>query len=321
MPFVNKDQIQRAKEINVLDYILRHESQNIRKVGECYRLIDHPSISISDNGWYWHSQSTGSKTALDYLVIVRGYSFIDAVNLLMNEKPWDHFVGQIEANTFKQVKRIETASEHRKPLILPKKNDTNTRVIAYLLSRGIDRSLITACIENNIIYESAKYSNCVFVGLDNDGVPRYATLRGIFSSYKCDVKGSDKRYGFFIQAENKNHNTVAVFEGAIDCLSHQTLCNQGFIDYFDGWRLSLGCTASSSLKGFLERTPTITRCLICTDNDAAGHMAAERLMDIKTISTERRLPQIGKDWNEYLLTLQKQKRLENHVIQKEERSN
>jgi len=83
MPFVNKEQVRRAKDVAAIDYILKHEPNNIRRSGESIRLIDHPSISISDNGWYWHSQSTGSKSALDFLITVRGYTFREAVLKLM----------------------------------------------------------------------------------------------------------------------------------------------------------------------------------------------------------------------------------------------
>ena len=312
MAFVNKDQIQRAKDIDAIDYVLKHEHKNIRKVGECYRLIDHPSISISENGWYWHSQCFGSKTALDYLIMVRGYDFVDAVRLLMNEKPWDQISELIGSQTtLHSQKKSKTVPLSRKAIILPKKNTNNSRVIAYLKSRGIERAFIIDCINNKSLYESAKHHNCVFVGFDDDSIARYATLRSIFSSFKCDVKGSDKSFGFNIMAENEAAKSVAVFESAIDCLSHQTLCKLGFIEQFDGWRISLGCTASVALKSFLERKKGVNQCLICTDNDVAGEHAAERIMSIPNITMKRCLPYTGKDWNECLLALQREKRLEN----------
>jgi len=321
MKFVNKEQIRRAKEVCVVDYILKHERNNIRKSGDSYRLIDHPSIAIDDNGWYWHSQSIGNNSALDYLIKVRGYTFRDAVNKLKEEKSWDRAAGipLLETN-FQTPKKADSAHINREPLILPPGNVNNTRVIAYLKSRGIERDLIISCIKNNSLYESAKHSNCVFVGMDDTGEPRYATLRSIFSSYKCDVKGSNKSFGFLLPAEDETSNSVAVFESAIDSLSHHTLCKQGFIDQFNGWRLSLGCTAPTALKGLIEQKPTITHCLICTDNDAAGELAAERIMNLSGITVERCLPAVGKDWNEYLLTLQKAERMENRTISGAERS-
>jgi hypothetical protein len=156
--------------------------------------------------------------------------------------------------------------------------------------------------------------------MDDTGEARYATLRSIFSNYKCDVKGSNKSFGFLLPATDIEHDTVAVFESAIDCLSHKTLCEQGFINYFSGWRLSLGCTAPTALNGLLERKPKVTQCLICTDNDGAGEQAAERIKNISGISIERCLPGIGKDWNDYLLALHKTKRLENRTFHGAERS-
>jgi hypothetical protein len=321
LSFVNKDQIRRAKEVNIVDYILRHEPKNIRKIGDSYRLIDHPSVAINDSGWYWHSHSTGSKSALDYLVTVRGYTFREAVLKLKDEKSWDHTseISLYETNLPSPI-RADTAPTKRKPFVLPPANKNNNRVIAYLKSRGIERETIIACIENKTLYESAKYSNCVFVGMDDTGEARYATLRSIFSSYKCDVEGSNKSFGFLLPAADNEIDTVAVFESAIDCLSHQSLSKQSLTNQYHGWRLSLGCTASTALIGFLERKPKVTHCLICTDNDGYGELAAERIKTITGISTERCLPGVGKDWNEYLLAQQKTKRIENRAFHGAERS-
>jgi hypothetical protein len=64
MAYVTTDQIERARQINVLDYILTHEANNIKRVGNAYRLKDHKSLAISDKGFYWHSHGIGGKTAL-----------------------------------------------------------------------------------------------------------------------------------------------------------------------------------------------------------------------------------------------------------------
>jgi len=309
---VTQEQIERAREVDALGYILANEPGNVRRVGNCYRLKDHPSLSIDGNGWFWHSRGIGGK-AIDYLVSVRGYKFVDAVCALIHEKP-------TERHSVQKTKPPATATTSeskpptptgRKPFAPPPRNTNNLRVIAYLQSRGIEKTSIQACIENGSLYESARYHNCVFVGRDENGMARFAALRGTSSSFKCDANGSDKRFGFVLPPGNPNSGTVAVFESAIDCLSHQSMCIQGFIEPFDGWRLSLGGTALAALAKFLERHAGVTNCQICTDDDEAGWQAAKKIEKLPGITATRALANGGNDWNEALLKLQKTERLQN----------
>jgi hypothetical protein len=47
-----------------------------------------------------------------------------------------------------------------------------------------------------ILYQAhnGNYPNAVFVGMDTDKTPRYATVRGTRGDFKGDVTGSDKRH-------------------------------------------------------------------------------------------------------------------------------
>ena len=98
MSGVSKAQIERARQIGVLDYILCYEHDNVKRVGTQYRLRDHDSLSVSDEGWFWHSQGIGGQTALDFLVCVRGYGFVDAVCLLLGNNQPDEMI-TISMNT------------------------------------------------------------------------------------------------------------------------------------------------------------------------------------------------------------------------------
>ena len=84
-----------------------------------------------------------------------------------------------------------------KELILPAKNYSNGWAIAYLERRGIDIDIIRFCIENSLLYEGLPYHNVIFIGKDNNGVPRYASFRSTRGSkYIGEVSGCDKRYSF-----------------------------------------------------------------------------------------------------------------------------
>lgn len=283
---VSREQIDRAKQIDLLDYLKAYEPDNIKRIGNAYYLKDHDSFEISNGLWNWHSQNIGGRNVIDYLIKVRGYNFVDAVCHLTG-------IGKLPAGA---GKRAETVFVQRKPFALPPRNKDNERVIAYLQGRGIAKPLILDCIRRGSLYESARYHNCVFVGRDNNRKARFAALRGTKGDFKRDVEGSDKRFGFLLPPVNGTNDTVAVFESPIDALSHQTL----FLD-FCGYRLSLGCTALAALTNFLERYGEVKHCVVCTDNDEAGNKAAAAIKELPSISVTRALPPAGsKDWNEAL---------------------
>lgn len=69
-------------------------------------------------------------------------------------------------------------------------------------------------MSSGILYQTTRgsYRNCVFVGKDADGVPRSAFQRGCQGSFRGDVAGSQKQYGFLIPAEAENCDTVEIYE-------------------------------------------------------------------------------------------------------------
>ena len=184
MPGVSAEQIARAKEIPILDYILAHEPDNVRRVGNEYRLKDH-SVTMSNGKWHWQSHGVGGEkaTALNYLITVRGYSFVDAVRHLTGDTIIYDIVPKARPPTVvvtnstmlrpsdgehsrrSVVPPLPTDRARRGPrrdFALPRRNQDNERVIAYLKSRGIAEPLIHDCIRRGSLYESARYHNCVY---------------------------------------------------------------------------------------------------------------------------------------------------------------
>ncbi|MDR1703310.1 MAG: DUF3991 domain-containing protein [Clostridiales bacterium] len=312
---MTKEQIERARQVDILDYILSHEPGNVRRVGSGYRLIDHESLSIDSGKWYWHSHGVGGRTALDYLTDVRGYGLVEAVCMLINERPierGDAITPNAKPTPVKPNRTIHGNNNpfQNLPLTLPLRNSDNRRVIAYLQSRGIDKGLILDCIDRGVLYESKPYHNCVFQGKDENGKTRYAALRGTASGFKRDADGSDKRYGFILPPSDPQSGAVAAFEAPVDCLSHQTLCKEGCIPPFDGWRLSLGGTSILALEHFISSRAEVTHCLVCTDNDEAGEAAAAKIAGLPGITTERVRPGLANDWNDMLQSVHKEERIQ-----------
>ena len=230
MPRVTKEQVAAARRMTAIEFLRRYRADDLVKSsarGE-YELRSHDSFKINGESslWHWKSRGIGGKSALDYLMHVEGCSFVEAVRLLCDEQPV--FTPQKHADVERQ----------RPPFKLPEKCPTTTRVEAYLRCRGISQPVIDHCLQAGILYESLPYHNCVFVGRDADGEPKYAALRGTYTcgkQFKAESTGSDKRFGFCIEPSTES-GTVAVFEAAIDAMAEMTLAG----DATDKYRLSLG---------------------------------------------------------------------------------
>lgn len=302
MPGVTKEQIARAKEWDLLSYLHAYEPQELRKCGTGeYRTVTHDSLKISNGKWNWHSRGIGGKTALDYLIKVRGMDFVSAVETLCGER----------GAAVRMPSEVCRREKPQKPFLLPRENRCGTAAVTYLLGRGIDAEVINRCIRKGILYESRDYHNCVFVGKDSEGKARYACLRGIYGTFKKDVDGSDKRYSFSLPSADKDSPFVAVAESPIDALSVASLLKMQGEDWRKNHYLSLGGTAPRALRTFLHDHPAVTRISLCLDNDRAGILGMEKIREAVQEDAElsRRIRVIadnpppcsyGKDYNELL---------------------
>ena len=277
MAGVTKEQVAAARRMTAIEFLRRYRVDDLVKSsarGE-FELKSHDSFKINGESslWHWKSRGIGGKSALDYLMHVEGCSFVEAVRLLCEEQPC--FIPQ----------RHEEVKRQRPPFALPEKSPTSTRVEAYLRCRGISQPVIQKCLDDGILYESLPYHNCVFVGRDAGGTPRYAALRGTYTygkQFKGESTGSDKRFGFCIKPTAES-GTVAVFEAAIDAMAEMTLAG----DAADKYRLSLGGIYApeegrdihppAALEEFLAQHPRVDSIEFCLDNDPPGRAAAAAL--------------------------------------------
>lgn len=316
MPGVTKEQIAQAKEIDLLSYLQANEPYELVRSGPNeYRTVSHHSLVISNGLWHWINGGVGGKSALDYLVHVRGLGFVEAVETLCD--------GRAVIFSFQPVK--QTAS--KSVFTLPPPHADNDRVIAYLQSRGIDREIISACIERGDLYESAKNHNCVFVGRDISGVPRFACMRGTFGNYKQDVEGSDKRYGFCFSSRKPSSRFVAVSESPVDALSAATLRKMNAEAWDRYHYLSLDGTSPLALTQFLKDHPEADHVYLLLDNDHAGRGGMQKIraaihgnaaLDAQVMMITEEPPVSGKDYNERLQhVLREQRELLKPVRQKQ----
>jgi hypothetical protein len=76
MPYIDPEVIEQAKQIDLLTYLQSFEPQElVHFSGSTYTTRTHDSLKISNGKWMWWSRGIGGKSALDYLIKVKDYSF------------------------------------------------------------------------------------------------------------------------------------------------------------------------------------------------------------------------------------------------------
>ena len=284
IPFTEEHK-QRAAGTDLAAFLLS-QGVKLKRCGSEMLWEDGGRVTIRGNLWYSQYEQVGGN-AVQFVQKFYNKSYTDAVQMLLDEK--------IESLRIKQRVQKEKHFE------LPKANKDMRQVFAYLLkSRFIDRDVIKYFAHEKLLYESEEHHNCVFVGVDENGVPRHAHKRGTYTLgelFKGNVDDCDSRYSFHYTGAS---NRIYVFEAPIDMLSYITL-------HKDNWQehsyVSLCSVADHALVQMLKDNPQINKIYLCLDNDSAGIESEWRIrhhlneLGYQDVSFVR--PKY-KDWNEIL---------------------
>lgn len=301
MPYIAPEVITEAKRMDLLTYLREYEpSELVKFSSNTYTTRTHDSLKISNGKWMWWSRGIGGKSALDYLIKVRGMEFVEAVQTIMGN-------GSVSFPVYEN-----TNSYENQPLLLPEKSPTVDVVFDYLFGRGIDFEIINYCLDNELIIESLPYHNAVFIGYDKEKEPKYAAYRATNQSrIMGDCTGSKKQFSFRLTADNTGE--VHLFECAIDLLSYATLMKLEGKDWRRFNLVSLAGVYSPkknmeeskipvTIRKLLEEDKSIKRIVLHLDNDIAGRKATKALQTL--LSDEYEVvddpPQYGKDVNDFL---------------------
>lgn len=301
MAYIPPETVEKARQVDLLTYMKACEPDELVHIsGNHYCTREHDSLKISNGKWYWFSRGFGGYNALDYLIKVKKVPFMEAVERITGQVPY-------------QPPAVTQQSKQKQPkiLLLPKVSPCATHAFNYLRSRGIDEEIIQFCFQTGRVYESLPHHNVVFVGLDKYNNPRYANLRGIGTDFIGDANGSDKRFSFSIPAQGST--TLHLFESAIDLLSYATLVKQHGGNWHRDHMVSLAgvykpkenlqeSSLPLTLKRYLTENPNIQRIILRLDNDRTGGYMAKALVallsDRYVVSVQS--PPSGKDYNDYL---------------------
>ena len=294
--------VEQARNADIIAFLEKYHGFTFKPMGGAYRCRQHQSLAVKADrlSWYWHSRSVGGFGALDYLVKVENMAFREAVEVITGATPPT------------APPRHETPPP--KVLVLPEAAGISLRLYDYLcVKRGIDGEVVNSLIQREMLYEDRR-GNVVFVGYDEQGAARFASLRGTHGDFRGDCSGSDKRYGFGVAACTPSDRLYLV-ESAVDLMSHASLVNADTGDT-GAWkrhsRLSLAGTSDTAIPFFLNQHKAVKVLVFCLDNDTAGREAAVMMARKYAAKgyTVLNEPPRGKDFNEDLQALKTQERAE-----------
>ena len=281
MPHYTESQISAANHTDLAAFLISR-GEKLSHRGNQY-LWEKNQVWIHGHEWYSHYESKGGH-AVSFVMRYFGLSFQNAVEEL------------IGGSAISGVQQDMVIAKEMKSLVLPKRSKTTNRILCYLTrERFIAREVIEYFIKAQTLYEDAKYHNCVFVGLDESGVPRHCHIRSTTGNYKRTESGSQAEYSFHHDGESE---WLFVFEAPIDMLAFITLHRK---DWQKHSYVTLCSVSERALLHRLEVSANLQKIVLCLDNDNAGISACERIRGIlenKGYSYVRIHHSINKDWDE-----------------------
>ena len=299
IPFSEQDRLM-ASKVDLVSF-LQLRGEKLERVGKEYKLIytdvsgKHDSITVCGNRWYDHKNQVGGGP-VKFLREHYGMSYQEAMLELIGGE---------------RATAIEIISTQDKNMLPPKKefklpdaNDDMRRVFAYLTKqRFIAPDVISFFAHKHKIYEDKDHHNAVFVGTDENGIPKQASLRSTISygnAFRITVSGSDTKYSFSHFGES---GKLFVFEAPIDMLSFITLYHK---DWQQHSYIAMNGVYENAVLEALKCHSYLDKVVLCTDNDEGGIDAADRLRDIlreNGYSNIFRIIPRNKDFNEDLKEL------------------
>ena len=297
MPYIpfTDEQKQLANSVDLAEY-LRVRGEKLERVGIEHKLIyydssgKHDSITIRGSKWFDHKNQTGGG-AIKFMQEFYGMDFQTAVQELLGQTvtPMSH------------SPPIAIAKEEKKEFRLPEANTNMHRVYAYLIKqRFISPDIISHFAKQHTLYEDKEHHNAVFVGLDENGVPRQASKRSTNSfgkTFRITCEGSDTRYSFSHFGKSEK---LFVFEAPIDMMSFLTLYPQ---EWQKNSYIAMNGVYENAVLTALKNHSNLSEVILCVDNDEGGIEAVDRLRDIlreNGYENVRRFAPKFKDWNEDL---------------------
>ena len=294
IPFTDEQKIL-ANSVD-LEEFLRMRGEKLERVGREHKLIyydssgKHDSITLRGSTWFDHKNQVGGG-AIKFMQEFYGMDFQTAVQELLGQRvtPLSHSPPKV------------SAKEEKKEFRLPETNTNMHRVYAYLIKqRFISPDIISHFAKQHTLYEDKEHHNAVFVGVDENGVPRQASKRSTSTfgnAFRITCEGSDTKYSF---SHFGKSSRLYVFEAPIDMMSFLTLYPK---DWQQHSYIAMNGVYENAVLTALKNHSNLREIVLCVDNDEGGIEAVDRLRDIlheNGYPNVKRLAPEFKDWNECL---------------------
>ena len=294
IPFTDEQKVL-ANSVD-LEEFLRMRGEKLERVGREHKLIyydssgRHDSITLHGSTWFDHKNQIGGG-AIKFMQEFYDMDFQTAVQELLGRTvtPLSHSPPKV------------SAKEEKKEFKLPEANANMHRVYAYLIKqRFIAPDIISYFAKQHTLYEDKEHHNAVFVGVDENGVPRQASKRSTSTfgnAFRITCEGSDTKYSF---SHFGKSSRLYVFEAPIDMMSFLTLYPK---DWQQHSYIAMNGVYENAVLAALKNHSNLSEVILCVDNDEGGIEAVDRLKDILSengYTDVKRLAPKFKDWNEVL---------------------
>ncbi|MCO5478390.1 toprim domain-containing protein [Enterococcus gallinarum] len=276
-PVFSKEEIQQAANVDIVDFIAHFGKGTLKGSGRYpkYYINGHETIVIDrKRNYFYHNGQSRGNNIIKLLQDYEGYSFREAVGLLLGEELTEHDQNQI----------IEEKPEPYQYQYV--KSDSTARVRKYLIhERQIDQEIIDYLIDHDLLIQDQIYHSAV-VHWKEYGEPDGRTVgatsittgkRKDGSSGKYIMKTSRPHYGFNLTLGEPRK--LFFFEAAIDLLSYWSL----YKDLTNARLICMEGLKDQTVIHFIQETYQHWNILpyegiyYGVDNDAAGHRFYDRL--------------------------------------------
>lgn len=319
--YFDKESIQKLREIDLFTYLsIRDPAELVHVSGQTYCTAEHDSLIISNGMWNWFSRGIGGKNAIDYLVLVKDFSFIEACNEV-------NTIANIDIKPIRKEIKRKYSYNKKEQLEVPNFNRDMSKTKSYLQRRGIENKVIDLFISLGSLKESYKYNNALFIGFDKNNEIRYVNQRSTGEKkFGGDVSGSDKKFAFKYVGSNEN-KCLKLFEAPIDLMSYmsikllnkeevkqENLLALGGISKFKSGNIPVG------LEQYFEDYGKPNTIEIYFDRDETGIEGSRNLKKIlekMNIKVQCFYPKNGKDVNDNLQYFLSKKEKLKETLEKE----
>lgn len=294
--------------VSVLDFLQDHADFSFTQQGQHYfRCNQHDSLVVDTqkNVLHWNSMGCHG-TTIDYLEKMEKKSFPEAMKIL------EAYHTSLPQNKKTYIEPKYEQIEFK----LPEAAKNQSKIFEYLCDqRKIDHQLVKDLVDDGLIYLDQK-GNCVFKCRNYKGEVDSAFRRSTYSGWRGDVGGGNKFTGFLIESK-PGANKLVMTEAFIDGLSYITMKKR------EGKEIDFNvlCADSCNVMEETFRVNYLTRpelnqnidtIILAADNDDGGLKAMDDMKEFlkpfhKITSIEKDLPSLGSDWNNDLMSFDKEK--------------